>query len=303
MTHPTSPPSPEALESLRSTLVDNLRTFPSAMILGAQLGTRLNALLSPDSYKSWLNEGSQNLRSFAEAFLQEIVTPTLERQGLDYLFKIEGNSQQITQSFGGALWKAFCTTRPTQTILFDVDQSSLLLVPAGIEETDDAQVLASITEQELQTMCLDFTKLLEQEGEASERLIATAQAYKPRSYPIWVASLKAEQGLFKRWGIFRIQWVKDLFAERIGALTDDEATRARFKSEFEADHRAQRKNKPSSISLQVPSTVAPAVNVRVSAHATRHLLASALETLDDTQLAKILVPMDVVAALIAQLKQ
>ncbi|WP_157720737.1 hypothetical protein [Pseudomonas sp. bs2935] len=262
----------------------------------------MNATLSPDSYKSWLTEGSQNLRSFAEAFLQGIVTPTLERQGLDYLFKIEGNSQQINQSFGGALWKAFCTTRPAQTILFDTNQNALSLVPAGTEEAGDAQVIPSISEPEFKTMCLDFTDFLGQKGVVSERLIDTAKAYEPHSYPIWVASLKAEPGLFKEWGIFRIQWVKDLFAERVGALTGDEATRARLNSEFDSDHIAQRKKKLSTISPQVQSTVAPTASVRMSNHATRLVLAKALDTLDDAQLAKILVPIDVVAALIAQLK-
>ena len=86
MTSPTILPSTDALENLRSVVAENLRSLQVPKILGTQLGMMLNAALSPDSYKTWLNGGRQNLRSFAEAFLQGIVTPTQERQGLDYLF-------------------------------------------------------------------------------------------------------------------------------------------------------------------------------------------------------------------------
>lgn len=302
MTSPTILPSTDALENLRSVVAENLRSLQVPKILGTQLGMMLNTALSPDSYKTWLNGGRQNLRSFAEAFLQGIVTPTQERQGLDYLFQIDGNSQQITQSFGGALWKAFCTTRPSRTIFFDTKQNALFLLPVGNDEEVDAQVIASVSEHEHKEMCLRFVDLLDKEGRANQQLQDIAQAYETRSYPVWVSSLKAQPGLFKRWGVERFHWIKELFSQRIDAVTVEESTRVRLKADFEADHISQRKSKISSDVLQVSSGSAPVVHARSSANLTRQVLAKALDTLDDEQLAKILVPMDLVVALFAQHK-
>lgn len=302
MTPPMSPPPNEALESLRTELAKHLSTLPETRILGAQLGTLLNKALAPNSYKSWLGEGNQNLRTFAEVFLQGIISPTHERQGLDHLFQIEGNAQQIHQSFGGALWKAFCSSRPTDTIFFGPAQNTLFLVPVGSDSPADAQLLPGITEQELKAMSLDFVRELESEGNPQQTLVDIAQEYEPRKYSVWVASLKAESGLYKRWGIFRTQWIKDLFAQRVQVLTDDQATQLRLKSDFDADCKSRREKGGGPVSAASPSASAPVV-IRNAGVAARQVLIRALEGLDDAQLAKILVPMDVVAALVAQLKQ
>lgn len=303
MMHPTSPPSPEALERLRAELSDSLSTFPEAKILGAQLGTKLNAALSPSSYKSWLNEGSQNLRSFAEAFLEGIVTPTQERQGLDYLFQIENKSQQVIQSFSGALWKAFCTVRPAQIIRFDINKSVLSLAPIGTEEASEGIVLPHISESEHKAMYLEFAEWLKSEGRASQQIIGAAKSVEPRFYSIWVATLKAEPGLFKQWGVFRVPRIKNLFSQRIQTLSIDETTRARLRSEFDADYESQRNTPTGSVSPQVASPITQTASIRTSDHTNRQVLTKALETLDDSQLAKILIPMDVVAALLAQRRQ
>jgi len=302
MTHPLNPPSSEALESLRSMLIESLDTSPESKILGAQLGAKLNDLLSPDSYKSWLNEGSQNLRSFAEAFLQGIVTPTQERQGQDYLFRIEGNPQQIVHSFGGALWKAFCSVRPNQTIRFDHNRGSLFLAPAGTEDAIEGELLSQISEHEHKAICMEFAELLERDGRASPQLIETAKTFEHRLNSVWVATLKSEPGLFKEWGIFRVSRIKDLFSQRLQALTEDKATRSRLKSEFDADYGSQLRARSGSATSQVLSAIASSVSPRTSDQAARQVLFKALEVLDDTQLAKILVPMDLVIALLVQRK-
>ncbi len=302
MTHPLPPPSSEALERLRSMLIESLDSYPEPKILGAQLGTKLNDLLSPGSYKSWLNEGSQNLRSFAEAFLQGIVTPTQERQGQDYLFRIEGKPQQIVHSFGGALWKAFCSVRPTQTIRFDHKRGSLFLAPVGTEDAIEGAQLSQISEDEHKAICMEFAALLEKEARATPQLIEMAKSFEHRLNSVWVATLKSEPGLFKEWGVFRVSRIKDLFSQRVQALTVDEATLSRLSSEFDADYESQLRARFGSATSQVISAIASSGTPRTSDHTARQVLSKALEVLDDTQLAKILVPMDLVLSLLVQRK-
>lgn len=303
MTHPMSPPTTEAVEKLRSALVEELSTIADDRILGAQLGTRLNALMSPNTYKSWLNEGSQNLRAFAVAFLGGIISPTDQRQGLDYLFQIEGKSQQVYQSFGGALWKAFCTVRPAHAIRFEPRKNALYLSPVGSDQTIDHPIVVPVSEIEHRAMCLAFVKDLESTGHNNPQLADIANAFSPASYAVWVSALKSTPGLFKGWGSFRVEHIKRLFAHRLDAITSDDEIRARLKGEFVADYESQRKQLFGSIAPQVTNTAAPAAIGRAVDHGSRQLLTKALETLDDNQLSKILVPMDVVMALLAQHKQ
>lgn len=302
MTYPTSAPTIENIEKLRIALVEDLSNFAGNAILGAQLGTKLNILLAPSTYKTWLNEGNQNLRTFAETFLTGIVTPTAQRQGQDYLFQIEGKSLQVTQSFSGALWKAFCVVRPTLTIRFKRTESTLYLTPISSDEATQDPTIEPVSIAEHKAICQAFAKNSKSDGHVNQKLMDIANGFEPHDYAIWVDALKSEAGLFQEWGSFRVAHIKDLFAQRVQALTTDEAVRARLASEFDADHLSQFLTKSGSTTAPLASTVASTTVSRPTEHGTRQALAKALEMLDDTQIARILVPLDVVAALLAQRK-
>jgi hypothetical protein len=287
---------------LQQALSERLKKVDEGTILGAQLGTHLNEILAPSSYKSWLPNGSQNLRTFAEQFLGDIVTPTTERRGSDYLFQINGSSQEIIPSFGGALWKAFCAVQPKQVIHFEPAGSTLYLIAVGADAAIEDPTILPVSKVEHKAICQEFATSLKFEDIDSQNLVDIANDYENRSYATWVTALKSETGLFGRWGIFRIARIKALFADRLQPLTNDPAVCARLESEFEADHRQLGM---SGLSTKPPLAPAAAQMTipRASDYGTRQVLAKALEMLDDTQLAKILVPLDVVAALLAQRKQ
>lgn len=301
--HLTTAPTVEDVERLRLALVERLGKFADDSILGAQLGTELNTVLGPGTYKSWLNEGSQNLRAFAEAFLAGIVTPTSNRRGNDYLFQIEGRLQQVTQSFGGALWKAFCTVRPTQLIRFERKANTLYLTSVHVDGATEDPMIDPVSVDEHKAMWQAFATELKPDSPVRHQLIDIADNYEHRSYPMWVAALKSEDGLFAEWGAFRVARIKALFATRVHALTTDEAVRARLTKEFDADYMSQRVATSGSPAAQLTPAAAPTSIARTTDYGTRQALAKALETLDETQIAKILVPLDVVIALLAQRKQ
>jgi len=302
MTHPTSASPLEDVEKLRKALVENLSNFAGNAILGAQLGTRLNTLLAPSTYKTWLNEGNQNLRAFAETFLVGIVTPTTQRQGQDYLFQIEGKSLQVTQSFSGALWKAFCVVQPTLTIRFKRTESTLYLTPIGSDDATEDPTIEPVSIAEHKAICQAFAKNPNSDGRANQKLVDVANGFEPHNYAVWVDALKSEVGLFQKWGSFRVARIKDLFAQRVQALTTDEVVRTRLASEFEADHQSKFLTKSGSTTVPLAPTVASTIVSRSTEHGARQALAKALEMLDDTQIARILVPLDVVAALLAHRK-
>ena len=302
MINSTSAPTLEDEEKLRLALAEVLTNFTGNTILGAQLGTHLNTLLKPGTYKSWLNEGSQNLRTFVETFLKGIITPTTTRQGNDFLFQIEGKSLEVEQSFGGALWKAFCTLRPGHAIRVKRKANTLYLTPVGSDEAPEDPTIAPVSIDEHRTMCQDFVRHLDSEGRANRQLREISNSFEHRSYATWVTALKSETGLFGEWGAFRVAHIKELFAQRIQALTAEEAVRDRLVRDFEADYLSQRAAKSGAPNAQATPTAAPTLVARTIEHGTRQALAKALETLDDAQIAKILVPLDVVMALLAERK-
>lgn len=299
MTQVSSPPSPDALERLRSAVAQHLNSHQTSKILGTQLGAMINGVLSPDNYKSWLGGNRTNLRSFVDQFLLGIVTPTPERQGYDYLYQVD--SQRITPSFDGALWKAFCSTRPTETIYFNPKQNTLFLLGTGIDVDVDAQVIQGLSEQDHREMSLRFLALLEQEGKSTQQIADTAENFETSLYAAWVTSLKAVPGLFKKWGIQRVSWIVEIFSRRVSDVTTDEATRERLIAEFQVDRANQLKGFERA-GIKTPSTTMPTQHASSSAEGARQLLIRALETLDNSQLSKIMVPMDVVATLLTQSK-
>ncbi|PWB30153.1 hypothetical protein DCO48_21355 [Pseudomonas sp. SDI] len=287
------------MERLRSAVAQHLNSHQATKILGTQLGALINGVLSPDNYKSWLDGNRPNLRSFVDNFLSGIVTPTSERQGYDYLYQVD--FQPITPSFGGALWKAFCATRPTETIYFNPKQNTLFLLGTGIDVDVDAQVIQGLSEQDHRQMCERFLALLERDGKSTQQIASTVENFDTSLYAAWASSLKAVPGLFKEWGIQRVSWIVEIFSNRVNDVTTDEATRARLVAEFQADHASQRQGVERA-GLKVPSAIAPTPHANSSAEGARQLLLRALETLDDSQLSKIMVPMDVVVTLLTQPK-
>lgn len=299
MTQVSSPPSPDALEKLRLAVAHHLNSHQTSKILGTQLGAMITGVLFPDNYKSWLDGNRTNLRSFVETFLSGIVTPTSERRGYDYLYQVE--SKPITPSFGGALWKAFCSTRPTDTIYFNPKQNTLFLLGTGIDVDVDAQVIQGLSEQDHREMSQRFLALLKQEGKSTQQIADTAENFETSLYAAWVTSLKAVPGLFKEWGIQRVSWIVEIFSRRVSDVTTDQATRERLIAEFQADRVSQLKGFERA-GIKTPSTTMPTQHASSSAEGARQLLIRALETLDDSQLSKIMVPMDVVATLLTQSK-
>lgn len=300
MINPTSAPTLEDEEKLRLAVVELLSNFAADTILGAQLGTHLNTLLKPNTYKSWLNEGSQNLRTFVETYLNGIVTSTTKRRGNDFLFRIEG--KLVTQSFGGALWKAFCTIRPVHSICVKRKTLALYLTTVSTGEATDDLTIAPVSQEEHKAMCQSFIKQLDSHGHAVRQLTEIANDFEHRSYAIWVTALKAD-GLFGKWGVFRVACIKNLFAERVRALAIEDLARDRLTRDFEADYVSQSAAKFGSNATQSVPAIPPTSPTRTMDLGTRHVLTRALETLDDTHLAKILVPLDVVMALLADRKQ
>ena len=299
MTQLSSPPSSDALERLRSAVAQNLDSHPTPKILGTQLGATINRALFPDNYKSWLDDNRNNLRSFVDLYLSGIVTPTSERQGYDYLYQID--SQRVTASFGGALWKAFCSTRPSDTIYFNPKQDMLFLLGTGIDVDVDAHVIQGLSEQDHRLMCERFLDLIQRDGKSTQQIASTVENFDTSLYAAWVTSLKAVPGLFKEWGIQRVSWIVEIFSSRVNDVTTDQATRARLIAEFRADHASQRQGSKQA-GINVPNTTTPTQHAITSAEGARQLLVKALETLDDSQLSKILVPMDVVVTLLNQPK-
>lgn len=303
MAYLNSEPTIEDIEWLRLALVEHFRSFANDAILGAQLGTKLNSLLAPNTYKSWLNQGNQNLKGFVEKFLNGIVTPTAQRQGLDYLFQIEGKPRHVVQTFGGALWKAFCLIRPTQAIRFEPKGGTLYLAAFCSDEATEHPTIEPLSADEHKVLTKMFAEHLESDGRANPQLTYIAESFEPHQYASWINALKLEVGLFREWGTFRVARITELFAQRIKLLTADDAVRIRLISEFEADYLSLQFSKPGSSTAQLTPAAAPMAITRTTDHGTRQVLARAIETLDDSQIAKILVPLDVVAALLVQRKQ
>ncbi|MBL8278053.1 MAG: hypothetical protein JNL93_15220 [Pelomonas sp.] len=301
MTLPTSAPTKEAIERLRAELNERLLGLADDEIVGAQLGTHLNRLLSPASYKSWLSAG-QNLRSFAESYLVGLVSSTGRRKGLDYVYAIEGKAKPILQTFNGDLWKAFCSTRPVQKIAYDGATSTLSLLPLSSDATE-GHLIASLSQVEHQVIREGFIAKLGNGHRAVEQLQVIASNHGEGAYTNWVGALKAEPGLFREWGIFRVESIKAKFAERLSDLALDEPARTRLLQEFEADYLSQRKPSRALAQPISPQAVGSSPAGRSTDSGHRDLLMRAIASLTDEQLARILVPLDLVAAIVGQRKQ
>lgn len=294
-------PSSASVDAMRAALLVRLEEHSETEILGAQLGTQVNAVIE-GSYKSWMPEGSQNLRAFTEKFLCGLVTPTNRRRGLDYLFTINGHVTATPASFDGALWRAFCAIKPAQRIIFDNNSGSIHLVDIERDQTDSEKggqdtVIPQVSAEEHKQICLDFVATLEKEGHAASILAASAAAFHPGIYSSWVATLKSEPGLYKKWGVFRGAELRALFSGRLENLTPDADTRKRLVDLLDADYTAGRQSAASAPSKRLP----PAPSLSSSQppeQQTRALLSRAISELDANMIAKIMIPMDVVVALL-----
>lgn len=301
MTLLTSTPTHEAVERLRGELNERLQSLAEDEIVGAQLGMHLNRLLAPETYKSWLRPG-QNLRVFAESYLSGLVKSTDKRKGLDYVYAIEGMAKPVLQTFNGELWKAFCSTRPVQQISYDDSTSTLTLLPIR-SEAPEGRVIAPLSQGEHQSIRDGFISKLGGGHRAVEQLRVIASNDAEGSYANWVGALKAEPGLFSEWGVFRVEAIRAVFAERLRDLALDEPTRNRLLREFEADYLSQRKA-PQGIT-RVGSPQAFGLSSSGSNHpdgSHRDLLLRAIVSLSDEQLARVLVPLDLVAAMVGTRK-
>ena len=301
MIESTVAPSLNDVEQLRNRLLEDLQSFAHPKILGAQLGTKLNSAMAPSNFKAWLRDGNQNLRAFAEQFLEGIVTPTDERQGLDFLFRVEGRTS-ASESFDGELWKAFCTLRPARSIQFDKMASCLRLSGLSDQAKPNEILIPQVNAEEHKAMCLAFAEELGAFSLTAARLRAVADKYEPSDYAVWVATLKLESGLFKKWGAFRVAHIKRLFSGRLLDLTMDEPTRVSLEKQFQADYDRQRSTKPrlSAPTSLAGAQVAPAM--KSGDQPNRETLLTAIETLTDVELARILVPLDLVATLLTRTK-
>lgn len=294
-------PSSASVDAMRAALLVRLEEHSETEILGAQLGTQVNAVIE-GSYKSWMPEGSQNLRAFTEKFLCGLVTPTNRRRGLDYLFTIDGHLTATPASFDGALWRAFCAIKPAQRIIFDTNSGSIHLVDIERDQTDSEKggqdtVIPQVSAEEHKQICLDFVATLEKEGHAASILAASAAAFHPGIYSSWVATLKSEPGLYKKWGVFRGAELRALFSGRLENLTPDADTRKRLVDLLDADYTAGRQSAAAAPPKRLPP--APSLSSsQLPEQQTRALLSRAISELDANMIAKIMIPMDVVVALL-----
>lgn len=304
MTHLSIRPSSDEIQKLRIELLGSLSECPANQVLGAQLGYKLNALLSPASFKSWIDGGDKSLKSFVTLYLEGVVTPTNQRQGLDFIYQVESKPHEIVQTFSGALWRNFCSVRPTQKITFDSSSQALTLSPLSSSVTDTQQVIPSISDLELREICLGFSARLDSDDAIHHQIKVFADIFEPSLYSAWSSLLKTVPGLFNDWGMFRGEQIKALFLSRLNSIISDETTVMRLANEFSADYDFQRsKNKPGSRSfVQDKSATTAVISAQVKITQERLILNKALDSLDNAQLSRIMVPMDVVLELLAQQK-
>ncbi|MCL1528555.1 hypothetical protein [Xanthomonas nasturtii] len=295
-------PSLASIDAMRAALRSRLEEHSERDILGAQLGTQVNAVIE-GSYKAWMPEGPQNLRAFTEKFLGGLVTPTNRRRGLDYLFEIDGRSTMTPPSFDGALWRAFCAIKPTQRIILSGESGTIHLTDIGSDtQSDDLAitdtVIPYVSADEHKQICLDFVATIQTQSQAAPILAASAAAFQPSIYSSWVATLKSEPGLYKKWGIFRGKKLRDLFAQRLDNLGIDSNARQRLVDLLDADYNAGRQSVTPVPPKRLPPSSPPLSSGQLPEQQTRALLARALSDLDTEQIARIMIPMDVVVALL-----
>lgn len=224
MQEEASPPLPALdVDGLSSALAPKLLDLQAATIVGAQLAPLIDGCLpAGTTYRNYLPAGGPSrLRSFVERYLVDLVLPTEERRGSDFLYRIihAVPDEGAVGRGDGRLWKSFVALKPSRHLVFDSETAEIGILESLGEASKAIKTIPPVSFAEHASLCQQFYEQLVKRGEEQPLLKALLSDFHPQTYPMWLHALRTSRPpLDKEWGAFRQAAILSLFEERLGAL-------------------------------------------------------------------------------------
>lgn len=208
MTEPTLNQSVEQI-------ISALRQRPERHIKGALLGEQIKKIVPHLDLRKLMSipAGPGTVSRFAEKYLNTVLAPA-GKSGSDLVYEVIAKGESPTD-FGHELWLTFA--RPGSEGVLSLDVSNGLgQATLSVRENlapNHAQI-TSATHSELDKIRLDFT---EEINASLEDKFQALDASKP--YSEWSRQLKLiGSAQYKRWSLYRISKIIELFHERLAKL-------------------------------------------------------------------------------------
>lgn len=191
--------------------------------MGAQLAPLIDGCLpAGTTYRNYLPAGEPSrLRSFVARYLVDLVLPTDERRGSDFLYRIiHAVSDEGALGRGdGRLWKSFVALKPSRHLVYDGETAEIGILESLGEASEAIRTIPAVSFAEHAGICRQFYEQLVKSGDEQPLLKALLADFHPQTYPMWLHALRTSRPpLDKEWGAFRQTAILSLFEGRLGAL-------------------------------------------------------------------------------------
>ncbi len=292
---------PLDVAGLTAALAPKLLDLRVATIVGAQLAPLIDGcLLAGTTYRNYLPaDEPSRLRSFVERYLVDLVLPTHERRGSDFLYRIIHAVQDegaIVRGHG-RLWKSFVALKPSRHLAYDSQTAEIGILESMGEASEAIKTISPVTFAEHAVICRQFYEQLVKDGDEQPLLKALLADFHPQTYPMWLHALRTSRPpIDKDWGGFRQEAILGLFEERLGAL-DVQGERAKqLVLQLRRDHEESMRSKsvePAATAESTPQAAAPTPPRDAKEKRAREALHAAVDRMSYEQIIALPVPFGV----------
>ena len=296
----TSPPLDVA--GLTAALAPKLLDLQVATIVGAQLAPLIDGCLpAGTTYRNYLPaDEPSRLRSFVERYLVDLVLPTDERRGSDFLYRIIHAVQDegVIGRGDGRLWRSFVALKPSRHLAYDSQTAEIGILESLGEASEAIKLISPVTFAEHADICRQFYEQLVKDGVEQPLLMAMLADFHPQTYPMWLHVLRTSRPpLDKDWGGFRQAAILGLFEERLGAL-DVQGERAKqLVLQLRRDHEQSMRSKtvePAATADSTPQAAAQTSPRDAKEKRAREALHAAVDRMSYEQIISLSVPFGVI---------
>lgn len=292
---------PLDVAALTAALAPKLRDLRVATIVGAQLAPLIDGCLpAGTTYRNYLPaDEPSRLRSFVARYLVELVQPTDERSGSDFLFRII-HAVQDEGAIGrgdGRLWKSFVALKPSRHLVYDSQTAEIGFLESLGEASEAIKTISPVTFAEHADICRKFYEQLVKDGDEQPLLQALLADFHPQTYPMWLRALRTSRPpLDKDWGGFRQAEILGLFEERLGALDVQSERAKQLVLQLQRDHEQSMRSKtaePASTAESTPQAAASTLPRDAKERRAREVLHAAVDRMSYEQIISLSVPFGV----------
>jgi hypothetical protein len=206
--------SPDPVPGVSQSEVHRVRSALTRLSGTEQSGAQLRAaidLACPEldlrSAATFLPGTGGALTKFLKAYLSDIVRPIGKRGG-DTLFSVGVDASPPRYTF----WQAFSSPALGLEIIFDRQSNDFTIRPKGTPASTTEICIEPVLPDEFRRIAEDFALKLDEPMKSDLR---SRVADNPFYYNTWTAELKQYPDLYRTWGLFRVQAIKDLFRRRL----------------------------------------------------------------------------------------